>query len=496
MVDKMSYKRILASCFLAVQILAFFSGCQKRPDKNAVVSKQNNTLFTSVPTTATEANISNETTDISFVSSFTSTDKSVNFTMDINQNIPVSNLPAVQVSPHYLTSEDAKTVALTLFPDVDFYEAESQLSENFSKSEIQEKLNRWSQYTNTDALEELYGESESIASLDIIKSYIVDYTKMYEHAPEENPHMPCAWSMRKSSEYMLLEDELPGVDLSNDSDEVCAQFTADGIPYRFSATTRNKHDFKVNIITCYIDDGLSPNNIDERIFTAKLCRKEKPTDEQIALLQEKTENFLSQFQLGQWKVDECYVETRSFGDSLEYMVHVNAVPVLNNVPVLRHPQLMSLRNENGYAPNQYLTDAQFVFSPKGDLVSFTLFTPLDIQKVENDDVNVMPINELLSLAQNHLTLTDSYHYGFGQYLFFYTEEIECNVSVSEMEYGLCRIKVPNTDDEYYYVPSVILKGSSEYIGEESGKTFYVSEEPEVLVVINAIDGTIINTTNS
>lgn len=491
----MSYKRILMSCFLTVGIFVLCSGCQKTPDKNVIVGKQDDMVCDTLATTEGEVSTSNEAT-VSFSNSFSSTDGSVNFSMDLEQNISSSDLPIIQVSPHYLTGEDAKNVAFSLFPDAVFYEAESQLSENYSKSEIQEKLSRWTQYTNMDSLKELFGDSEATTTLDIIKSYIEEYTTMYEQAPEDNPHIPCAWNMRKASEYMLLEDELSGVDLSNDNDEVCTQFTVDGIPYRLSVTTRNRSDFKVNIITCYIDDGLSPRNIDERIFSAKLCRTEKPSEEQLMSLNAKAEQLLSQFDLGQWEIDECFVETRYIGNYPEYMVHVNAVPVLNNVPALRHPQLTALRNKDGYAPNQYLTDAQFVFSPYGDLISFTLFTPLEVQKVVTENADVMMFNDLMTRAKDHLTLTDAYHYGYGEYLFFIQEDVQCNVSVTEFEYGLSRIKVPNSDDAYYYVPSIILKGTSEYIGMETGKTFYSSEEPEVFMVINAVDGTLINSTNA
>ena len=58
------------------------------------------------------------------------------------------------------------------------------------------------------------------------------------------------------------------------------------------------------------------------------------------------------------------------------------------------------------------------------------------------------------------------------------------------------LKVPNQDNCYYYVPSILLKGWPECIGKESGTTYYYSEVPETLMVINALDGSIINSTNA
>lgn len=132
----------------------------------------------------------------------------------------------------------------------------------------------------------------------------------------------------------------------------------------------------------------------------------------------------------------------------------------------------------------------------GDLISFRLFTPLDVEEVVNEHVKTMDMNALLEHAQDVMMLTDAYTYSFGSYLQFIDEAVQCNITVSEMEYGLTRIKVPDQEDSYYYAPAIQLKGNVEYVGKESGKTYYVSEDPEELVVINAIDGSIINSTNS
>lgn len=68
-----------------------------------------------------------------------------------------------------------------------------------------------------------------------------------------------------------------------------------------------------------------------------------------------------------------------------------------------------------------------------------------------------------------------------------------------MEYGLTRVKVPDSDDKYYYVPSLALYGTVEYYGEQSG-TVYSSggEEDQLinLVCLNAIDGSIIELSNT
>ena len=479
---------------LIFAILLFLTGCRSAPSETVVVSKNDGAFDVSAVQSETR-NHDGETFDVSYSNTFFSTDESVTYHMEINQTLESNNMPIVKVSPYYLTSIDAKRVATIFFTDAEFYEAEPELKQYYSKQEIQEKIHRWSQYSNTNALEDLYGETMDDSYQEIVKKFIKDYTVKLETAPVENPHEPCRWEMRKDSVYFLREEELRKADTSEDSEAVSTQFDVNGIPYCFTATTRNKNDYKVNILSCYIYDGICPRNLDERIFAANLCRTEAPSQDQVEKIKENTAQLLAMFDLGQWEINECYVSNKNYGDHEEYMVYVNAVPAFNDVPAIRCEQLIALRNQDGYASNHYLTDAEFIFSPNGDLISFSLFTPLTVEETINSNVKVMDMQELLSRAESHLKHTDSYNFYFGQFLGYIDEKVQCNVYVSEIVYGLSRIRLQDAEDTYYYIPALMLKGNVEYIGKETNQTFYVSKKPEVLVTINAVDGTVINSTN-
>lgn len=476
-------------------VLLFFVGCQPAPKENVVISKNDGAFDVSAVQSETRTHGDGETFDISYSNVFYSTDGSVNYYIDIDQTQSSYDMPIVKVSPYYLTNLDAKRVATAFFPDAVFYEAEPELKQHYSKSEIQEKIYRWSKYTNENALEDLYGEPIGDSYPEIVKKFVNAYTVKLETAPSENPHEPCRWEMRKDSVYYLTGEELRDADMSGDSDAISTQFTVDGIPYCFTATTRNKNDYKVNTLSCYIYDGICPRNLDERIFAANLCRTEAPTKDQVDKIRAGTEQLLEMFDLGQWKINECHVNTENYGDHLEYMVYINAVPVFNDVSAIKCEQITALRNQEGYAPNHYLTDAEFFYSPNGELISFSLFTPLTVQEIVNANVKVLDMQDLLSRAEKHLQHTDAYNFYFGQYIRYFNEKLQCNVHVSELEYGLTRIRIKDTEDAYYYVPAITLKGIVEYIGEETNQTFYISEKPEILVTINAVDGTVINSTN-
>lgn len=431
---------------------------------------------------------------IDYTSSFSSTDGSVNFTLDIHDTVLSVSPVEVQVEPRNLTAADAKRVAEAMFPDAVFYEAEPERDSKYSKGEIQEKLNRWSPYLSPSALETLYGDTSYADTADVVSSFMERYTLMYENAPKTNPHIPCAWVMRKTSEYLLPAEELIEADLSDDSDEISVQFRANDIPYLFTATTRDKSDFKVNMIACSIYDGICPVDLDERIFSAKLCRTEAPTQAQLESVKQKAERFLAAFNLGQWQIDECYFTSEAFGDQTEYRICVNAVPAFDGALALRRPQFSSLRSTDGYSAKQYFSDVQFVFAPKGELMSFTLTTPLDIQDMRSQ--NLLDADTLLTRAQEVMTLTDSTAYGLGDLMQFIPEEAICNVVISEIRCGLSRIRAYNQDNSYLYVPSIAFYGTTENMGVQTGKTYYYSDQPEFLFLLNAVDGSVINDTNA
>jgi len=191
-------------------------------------------------------------------------------------------MPKVYVRPHYLTGEDARSVAEALFPEAEFFEAENELEENsgapiYSKAEIQAKLDRWAPYASQEALDDLLGENGG-GRPEVVQSFLAEYTEMYDQAPEENPHQVCTWRMEKES--------------GDGNDEVNVRFLADDIPYRLTASVRNKADFKVSMLSCFIYDGLSPHGLDESIFRARLCRTEAPTDEQVAAVGERRSSSL------------------------------------------------------------------------------------------------------------------------------------------------------------------------------------------------------------
>lgn len=241
------------------------------------------------------------------------------------------------------------------------------------------------------------------------------------------------------------------------------------------------------MLNAYINPGNSPLSIDENIFRAQLTRTAPPTEEQIAAVQSKAMTMLQEMDLGEWEINQCYV--RNLGETIfEHVICIDAVPVINNVAAAQQPQITGLSNE-AYSSNYYMTEVNFEFSANGDLIRFTMYSPIDVERVINEDVAILDVNTLLDKAKEHLALSNSQQYGLQDIYGVLDEKLEAYVEINDMRYGLLREKVPDTDDSYYYFPGFILYGTVQSIGSESKQLYFQSDESYPLVALNAVDGT-------
>ena len=495
--------------------LAVLTACAANPEKEVVTSKNDGSFDANVVQSATKPAEGQDTPAgkrVQYTDNFASTDGSVEFTLNIDTEVSNAPMPVAEVEPHYLTGQDAKRVAEVLFGDAEFYEARPALAPKetiYSKSQVQELLTKWAKYTDLEFLRDLYDdEGNAETTAEVVKKFIAAYSEAYVNFQEEDPRVPCEWTLKPDSYYFYSPDEVAQMDVSDDNYGIEAEVTANGIGYIYTVSTRNKDDFKINnIIVRLGDGGISPNTIDIRTYEAQLCRTDKPTDAQMEAAQAKASELLAQMELGDWQVDECYLQTINYySDTPEYMICVNAVPVINDVPAFRRPQLDNLRSKEVYSSNYYLTDANFRFSADGSLISFQLSSSIDVTEILNDNVATLGINELMEKAKNHLSLSDSGAYFvpvsmIESYEEEFGENIICRIHITQVDYGMTRVKAPNTDDSYYYVPALMLSGSIEYCGQNTG-TVYDSysqmmgtEDLCPLVCLNAVDGSVIELQN-
>jgi hypothetical protein len=423
----------------------------------------------------------------------------IEFRIDIDEEIYGERMPSLEVNPHFLTEEDIKRVAFILFPNGEFYEGESPFEMNFSKDEIQEKIDRWSYYTSEDALRELIeyrsNQPDYLQGISVnVQNFVDKYSGMLASASSENPHQLCDWTFKKSSYYSLTKEEFATKDTSNDNDNIEADIKVGDVRYHFSASIRDGDDFLISNIGVYPYDGIGPDMLDEHIFRTWLCRTEAPTDEQIAHVRTKAETMLAQMQLGQWLVDECYVETEKINEYTYYSIHVNAVPVLNGIPALRKAQLQNLRSDLPGAARLYYTDVQFEFSANGDLVYFSMKSPLEVKDVVAAEMSALDIEQQFRIAEEYLSRKSFYAYSMGMEVTFghQGDPIGCIANITGLEYNLTRINGEDPLESYYYVPGIKLTGSVKYYNLETGEV-YLERQDVVFAIIDASEGTVVLT---
>lgn len=422
-------------------------------------------------------------------SSFQSTDGSVSFRFICNPVQLYESLPIVEVAPYYLMEEDVHAVANALFDENDvFYEARINSNRIYSRSELLDQINRWSQYTQEQSVINLYGDDQGNIT-EKVKRAIERNTILCESAPEEDVRLPARWTFQKDSFYYLADEERSTHDFSTDNDAIMLELTHRGLPYLLSAVKRNGFDYKISNISAYLNGGSAPRQLDSRILYAQLCRTNEPDAQQIELVKSKARNILDSINLGQWEIDKYFVEDQHYGENTEYVIHIDAVPVFPGASACRQPQLESLKSEEVNSSNYYITDVHFEFSANGDLLYFNLCSPVEIKNVVKRNAPTLDYDILIAKARNVLELSNIHNYDSlgisdGQ------DNIACTVEITDMSYGLNRTNMPNSDESYQYVPSVVFSGTIS-IHDKEGNNIYYFEEKDHLLALNATDGSVI-----
>lgn len=492
-----------------VNILSFMlcfgilAACAANPEQPVVISKNDGSLdIQNIQAATAPAQDAPASQTLEYSDHFQSTDQSVDITFSLNQELPAGSFPMVEVEPRYLTGADAKRIAETVFgKDAEFYEERPTISDKeiLSKAELQQKQEKWQTWLDLDYMTELYGDRETAQSkIDIVKIFIDQYAQRYSAAPEADQRQPCRWSFRTSSAYFYDEESLATADTSEDWQAIEAEVISGSIPYFLSIGVRNQPEFQLNSIHASIGSAIpGPSTIEHDEWIAKLCRTEKPTQGQMTAVRGKAEHYLAQLGLGDWTVDQCYVQTLTYHGTPEHSVFVTAVPVLEGAAAIRQPDINTPKSKEAYASHYYMTSATFQFAPGGELLGMNIQSTLQLTQVIQSSVAVLSMEDLLAQAKTQLSLTDASSYFLSQpmledYEDIYDEELICALSISQANYGLVRIKAPDTDDHYYYVPALMLLGDCEYRGKDTGKVYerysdFVSS-PYYFLCINAVNG--------
>lgn len=472
-------------------LLLILSGCQAAPESEAVTSKNNGTFEAALesaaeirPETESAAEIRPETEDDEtvggeaqgYTTSFTSTDGSIKYTADIEMPIAEKTADVFRVTPHIITSEEAERVARTLFNGADIYEYTTELS----KAEIEKSILELRQHiSDRAALVEYYGGNEALADQvqADYESRIATLEALYESASDTVTPVPCEWVFHTEDYY--AEQGLGIAYDDNSLLEIMATAWVDGTPYKFLATNRDAPDYRLHSIYAYIDDML--------VRPAQKYSREEITDDDVAAMTARAEAILADMDMGDWVIDTAIVGTRMDDDGGEpfNILTITACPVYNGVKVLHQPQLVTLKSEDAYAANYYYEEIIFTFSG-GRLTSFFFESPLDTID-SSGNVAILPFDDITNKFETQMRLSSAAYTLFADH---------AEVEITRAELGLARIRVPNSDSQFYLTPAYTFYGVSTLYDENGTEIvlpFSNNKTEDILLTINAVDGSIINT---
>lgn len=459
-------------------------GCQNTPTQEIVQSKNDGELeamienthaimedeIVRVPTPTTQPQL--------YENCFTSTDGSVNYSIDLVVPTTETALPVLRVSPSAISEEVAESVAEVLFDNQPVYEYPSLIS----KQEIEEEILRLKAKLNDDqSMQKYYNGDEEV--IEAVKSQyetlIAGYEKEYSDAPDNVERVPCEWVYRPVSYYLNSATSYlvnSAVDNANEDKTQSIQGISaiDDRTYIYRVYNRDEKDYRIQSIYAFMDDS--------DMLPVDMYSTEAPSDDEIDWACSEAKRILDSLGLGEWVVD--FYEVKSWPDLATriplYKIEIIASPTYSGVKVTHQEQLQSLKTGDVHASNYYYESIVFQYS-NSQMISFDYKSPLQVTEVVNEVAPILSFDEVAETLITQLQLTDAeYTYGVTA----------ADVAIDQAVLGLSRIRVKNNENDFYLVPSYTFYGDL-ILYDENGLP--VTFEMQ-FATINAVDGSIINTT--
>jgi len=458
-----------------VAVSAVFSGCQPNPEINTVTSKNDGAFEAALENAATE--IPNEVGAAqTYQASFTSADGTITYTVNAELPAAAGTGPVIQVTPHEITTDEARAIAQVLFDGADMYE----YSEEMSKSELEESIlyleRKLSDY---DTLLEYYGGNREMTDI-IVSMYtaqIAGYKEKYENSEDAVEPQLCHWEFYPETHYTAVG--------TSGSEYIMAMTMLDGIPYRYRVCNRNEADYRIHSVFAFPDQ--TKINLDTIYST------QKPSESDITALCIQAQEMLKAMGLEDWYISSSSVMNMELGDGrIGYTVVIKAAPSYEGIKVVPQEQIASLKSDDAHASNYYYEVVEMDFTG-GLLTFFEYQAPVDVVSVVNDGVMLLTAGEIVDTFENYMTLDDIATYqipGIPDEVAETQQISRVEAIVDTVEFGLTRIRIKNNESDFYLVPAYTFKGT--YVAYNGVGEAGMKMET-TFAVINAVDGTIINT---
>lgn len=477
-------------------IMVFLSACAETPKEDVVVGKNDGVMEEIIDST-TQADASDHEIDPKLFSSFESADGSVHFDFDDSDLIlpEKDSLPVIQVTPYYWTSADARRITEALFPECEIHE----FSYSLTRQQIEQRIIQLKQWLDPDAMFERYqGDEKTMQEVrEMFEQQIIDLEKLYAETTENTEPVPCDYQFHSSDYYARSYGSLVGDDPAISA--MMAQTVYQGMPYLIQFSVRNDNSYRLSSFM------ISPNDPVDQKDDAFYWQTVPFDEESIRQGLEIAENAIADMGFSGWTLNTYTVDEAKFDGMMHYRLVTTWRPEYGGVPVVSIPQIETVKSDDVYASNYFYESLRIDISNQR-IHAVIYGSPLDVVEVINENVQILPQEEMKSRINQQLELT--YTTQMLEHTFFdidyETINIEAGIDkvsviVSSIELGLVRIQIQGNESDFYFVPSWVIKGNPFVTEYHIGKAV-MKKEPstewidmdQVLLCINAIDGSVID----
>lgn len=458
----MRKKSVLIATLLTLVLTA--SSCQKTPDAPFVTNKTDGKLEETI--LSSDPPVENLKPEADWQEQLTSTDNNVTININAVVEAPeVNEIPVVSCVPHYFTLEEVKNTINLFYGDATLYD-NSLSDQGWLETEIIKRK----------------------ADLEYLK-------RNGEYPEEEGVDVQPAPVTNLEEEIIWLEDMIAGLEVDYQAVSVQSSGIAE-IKMKendYGAETVNVRDGHTPPMQFYTFNDKNFNDAAmEYEVTGSDISSSTPlgTSEQldIATSREEAERkaLEAAYSCG---ISECKVMsagTAQVGDQKSYVFTlgrlIDGVPC---IPILNYEGTRSYGTDGKeYREPWKQENIQVVVNDKG-VVGFLWEYPPEIRKVLNENVAVMPYDEIKEIAKSQLQRSQTADQ------FELSQNVDKTIEINKIVLNMMRVAEKDSPDSYYYLPVWdFLGGTVVSAAEISEDAVPVSEKS--FLTINAIDGSIVD----
>ena len=276
------------------------------------------------------------------------------------------------------------------------------------------------------------------------------------------------WTFRPASYYMKEEyDDNDEWDDIDQTEKLKVVGDCDGKRAYISASNRSTQDYQLHTLMFYWEDeedgvlvGSAPSLSQEEAI--------QMTDEKLKELTD-----------GTWKVNNVWSNHNQW--------HIRYIPILNDVPCVYSD--IGYTSEDAYAANLEYEQIDFTLTDD-KIVSAEWDSPMQITSTEDQSATLLSFDDIYQAFKNYMQVKCTLN-SLGLATDDPEEDgvagVQAYANITDISQMYCRVKVKNTDQSYQYVPTFVFSGYT------SQGDYKEDDWVNQYCVVNAIDGTIINT---